>query len=69
MKERPLTAKQAAFVQCYADPGSKTYNNAAQSMAAAGYSHLYANKNATHITASHGVKAGILAMVEAAKQN
>ncbi len=38
MKHAPLSAKQSAFVQYYADSASPTYNNAVQSAIKAGYS-------------------------------
>ena len=41
MKDK-LTAKQQAFVNSYADPGSKTYNNAYQSAVKAGYAEATA---------------------------
>ncbi len=38
MSTAPLSAKQASFVQNYADPASETYNNGTQSAIKAGYS-------------------------------
>ena len=53
--DKPLTAKQASFVQYYADSGSDTYNNIEQSMLKAGYSANYARHNCHHMLANVGI--------------
>lgn len=61
MPTRPLTAKQASFVQYYADSGSETYNNAMQSAIKAGYAETTAEKNSKVILDYVGVKQAIVA--------
>lgn len=56
---KPLTAKQASFVQYYADPGSDTYNNATASMILAGYDKRYANHHCNRLVVHGGVKTAI----------
>jgi phage terminase small subunit len=60
-KTRPLTAKQASFVQYYADSGSDTYNNATQSMIKAGYSAKWAEDNCNRLTGNDRVKYAVIA--------
>ena len=59
MTDKPLTAKQASFVQYYADSGSESYHNAMQSAIKAGYSHKTANNSVKQILGSIGVKEAI----------
>ena len=54
--QKPLNAKQEAFVQAYCTPNSKTYNNATQSAIAAGYKPKYISKNIGQITGNKGVQ-------------
>jgi hypothetical protein len=54
-----LTAKQTAFTQYYADPGSETYNNAYQSAIKAGYAHNTARNTDSLILANIGVQEAI----------
>ena len=56
---KPLTAKQASFIQYYADPGSETFNNAMQSAIRAGYSIKTANNSIRQVLGNIGVIEGI----------
>lgn len=55
-KERALTAKQASFVQYYADTQSETYNNATQSMIKAGYTDNYTHRHVNRMMSHDVVK-------------
>lgn len=59
MSKPRLSAKQATFVQYYADPGSPTYNNAARSAEKAGYSKRSINQIGVENLTKPLVKAAI----------
>ena len=61
MQIKKLTAKQKAFVECYCNPTSETFNNQRQSAAKAGYSKNTGITACQNILAKHSVKQ---AMVE-----
>ena len=58
-RTKPLTAKQEAFVEYFAEPTSETFSNATQSMIKAGYSDNYAKHNSHHMLLNVGVKDAI----------
>ncbi len=57
--KRELTARQAAFVDCYTDASGDTYNNATQSAIKAGYSRKTANKQIGVLLVNAGIKQAI----------
>jgi phage terminase small subunit len=59
MPDKPLTAKQASFVQYYADPGSDTYNNATNSAIKAGYEARSAKVSGHNNITAYNVKQAI----------
>lgn len=63
-----LTAKQASFVENYADPNSETFNNATQSAIKAGYKPKYAATNTNQITNNNCVIEGIKVFVAEIKK-
>jgi phage terminase small subunit len=58
-QDKPLTAKQASFVQYFADSGSSSYNNGYQSAIRAGYSENYADRRIKEVLGNVGVKQAI----------
>ncbi len=68
MPDKPLTAKQQAFISLYAAPQSETYNNAYQSAIKAGYGESAANQACKVIVGNCRVDAAITAFKQELEQ-